>query len=846
MIKPSEARLVMMVAQESFETQDMNRFCKLIPVVYTDGMMPTASEFPNDGEIWWMLTPQTTRLAKPGMLVVGRIEDAYRYDEDDPTSSRHQVVRESIQEMTAKEGCSIVDIPSSALNSIDEAISSKFRLDIPVLQSAAILLKWRDHLYGPFNIVQDPRAAPHLRKGFSLAVTNTADMTIYQIDVSLLPMVTGGNLVSETIEVSQSAQHRSQGVGLHDVDCNLLLAPGFDQLVRTNAKRLVLETVDRKLIRFAKQCLTRSKRQQLQGLLDDIKLAADDFDNPQELLEALKLARGDSEEIDTAMNAVAKALLESGMLGDDRITGAEREYAEKYVRDKTAELQARVEESVARKREELRNTETALKEVQSKLQKEEALSRAKLELELTDARTKALCEIEKEKVDFDKQKAELGRQQNLLQQNLQKVTQDLRDAGDDVVNRFLTIAPLLGSFGMAREASSSGQRQQTDRKTPEIKTTFNVPIYINATSNDSTEKLSEEAFFERFSRTVAESGFTYRPIDLQRFHLSVKCGDLTVLGGASGTGKSSLPALYAHSVRGAQSNDERSGCLMVNINPSWMDVRDLLGHLNTLEGRFFPSESGLYQHLIIAQEEHRVRNNATGLYLTCLDEMNLSQVEHYFSDFMMVLERRGSGRIIHCFSPETAGLDCPFHAWGKITLSPALRFVGTVNFDETTRLLSDRFLDRINLINLNSSALPSVSAPTGDFTPVSGRMVTLADYDSWQSDNALPPELGSLLDQMRPLLEQLRCPLSPRVYRAICRFVGSATPIMTASRAFDVQVAQRVIPKIRTIVTAKQRGALDALASLLHQSTVCPFEESLTQLDQIRETAGAREWDLGE
>ena len=62
MTKPNDKRLIMMVAQQSFETADLNRFCKLIPIVYVDGTKPAAAEFPNDGEIWWMLTAKTRGL----------------------------------------------------------------------------------------------------------------------------------------------------------------------------------------------------------------------------------------------------------------------------------------------------------------------------------------------------------------------------------------------------------------------------------------------------------------------------------------------------------------------------------------------------------------------------------------------------------------------------------------------------------------------------------------------------------------------------------------------------------------------------------------------------------------
>ena len=108
--------------------------------------------------------------------------------------------------------------------------------------------------------------------------------------------------------------------------------------------------------------------------------------------------------------------------------------------------------------------------------------------------------------------------------------------------------------------------------------------------------------------------------------------------------KSSLPALYARALYGDQAAGERRGCLMVNINPSWMDIRDLLGHMNTLDGTYYPDESNLFQHLVFAQEEYDAKLRSTGLYLACLDEINLSQVEHYFSDFMMVLDREESAR----------------------------------------------------------------------------------------------------------------------------------------------------------------------------------------------------------
>ena len=61
---------------------------------------------------------------------------------------------------------------------------------------------------------------------------------------------------------------------------------------------------------------------------------------------------------------------------------------------------------------------------------------------------------------------------------------------------------------------------------------------------------------------------------------------LTVLAGPSGTGKSSLPRLYA----------EALGCrdeyLHIPVRPDWLDDRDLVGAFNALAQRFEPANAG--------------------------------------------------------------------------------------------------------------------------------------------------------------------------------------------------------------------------------------------------------------
>jgi 5-methylcytosine-specific restriction protein B len=159
---------------------------------------------------------------------------------------------------------------------------------------------------------------------------------------------------------------------------------------------------------------------------------------------------------------------------------------------------------------------------------------------------------------------------------------------------------------------------------------------------------------------------------------------------------------------------------MVNINPSWMDTRDLLGHMNTLDGRYYPAESGLFHHLVYAQAEYDSRGSATGLYLACLDEMNLSHVERYFADFLSSMESEEGIHLYEGPVRQAGDLKIP----NRVKLPPNLFVIGTVNVDETTYMFSPKVLDRANVIEfrmdevemaafLKSSAKPDLMKLAG-------------------------------------------------------------------------------------------------------------------------------------
>ncbi|EOS8040470.1 AAA family ATPase, partial [Enterococcus hirae] len=168
----------------------------------------------------------------------------------------------------------------------------------------------------------------------------------------------------------------------------------------------------------------------------------------------------------------------------------------------------------------------------------------------------------------------------------------------------------------------------------------------------------------------------------------MKIGSLVILSGLSGTGKSKLVKAYAKAL---QLSKEQLN--FISVRPFWQDDSDLLGYADTINSIYRAGDSGLIDTLIEAE------NNKDKLYLVCFDEMNLAKVEHYFSQFLSVLEMDDlENRKIHLYNED---LSSRFYNSEKypatISVGTNVMFVGTVNLDESTHQFSDKVLDRANL-----------------------------------------------------------------------------------------------------------------------------------------------------
>ena len=209
---------------------------------------------------------------------------------------------------------------------------------------------------------------------------------------------------------------------------------------------------------------------------------------------------------------------------------------------------------------------------------------------------------------------------------------------------------------------------------------------IEEKEDKEAEEITDEIeWLNKIKNSFKEVGFKFSDRLLYAFHTSLKVGDwnpLTILAGVSGTGKSELPRLY--------SRYGGINFLPLAVQSNWDSPYSLFGYYNSLEGKF--NATSLLKVLYQVQEDAK---NSISDYLTIvlLDEMNLAHVELYFSELLSKLELlRGSDEV-------KLEIDIAEKNPYEIKLNKNVIWVGTMNEDETTKSLSDKVIDRSNLIN---------------------------------------------------------------------------------------------------------------------------------------------------
>ena len=98
--------------------------------------------------------------------------------------------------------------------------------------------------------------------------------------------------------------------------------------------------------------------------------------------------------------------------------------------------------------------------------------------------------------------------------------------------------------------------------------------------------------------------------------------------------------------------------------------------------------------------------------------------------------------------------------------------------------------------------------------------MTASAYASWRKESPLSANVEKHLADLAEPLRKLGVIVSPRVRSAMRRYIATAAPLIGSGEkaeniAFDEQLAQRVLSKVRTVTSLVQKKALDEVAGIV-------------------------------
>ena len=369
---------------------------------------------------------------------------------------------------------------------------------------------------------------------------------------------------------------------------------------------------------------------------------------------------------------------------------------------------------------------------------------------------------------------------------------------DDVEN-----TPTEGELP-ARVSPLEERANRSDKNDEGVQRDEEVKHSPDVQSHEDSDK--EYRFLQNFHRGVQEAGFHYNLRDIIRFYTSVKCSPFTLLGGAPGTGKSSLVTLYAKALHGGEYKD---GYLPIDVSSSWTDPDDLFGYWD-MKGSYRVAASGIVPFMWDANKSSETAEEGTFLpRIICFEEMNLARVEHYFSNMIQVLSRPVSERVLKGIPSQNKEDETQCQNRAGLKVAENLRFIGTCNFDETTQAFSARFYDRCSYIELSpvenkepfSGAIPNVE----NYKAEDALKKCLNAYKTWYRDEGTIADavINKYTDIQKSLKAKgVRVYISPRVENQIRVYILNRPRLEddndTESQmlALDEAIAQMVLPSV--------------------------------------------------
>lgn len=305
--------------------------------------------------------------------------------------------------------------------------------------------------------------------------------------------------------------------------------------------------------------------------------------------------------------------------------------------------------------------------------------------------------------------------------------------------------------------------------------------------------------FRNFAASKLKLYYSEKMIRL--FVSAIASTKLVILQGISGTGKTSISLAWGNFVK-------HPSCV-ASVQPSWRDRTDIFGYLNEFTKKFNETDFLAYLYEAGYTDE---------IYTVILDEMNLARVEYYFAEMLSILEMHSTKdwkiEVVQSSWPS----DPKKLIRGKLQIPPNAWYIGTINNDDSTFMVTDKVYDRAMPIDINEKGIAfepdQVDAIDVNYSYLNGL------FEKAMSDYAISPATLKKIDDMdNYTIKHFRVAFGNRIVKHMRKFV----PVFVACggdeiEAVDYFMAKKVLRKFEALNLALIRDEIDGYIDFLDKN----------------------------
>ena len=331
----------------------------------------------------------------------------------------------------------------------------------------------------------------------------------------------------------------------------------------------------------------------------------------------------------------------------------------------------------------------------------------------------------------------------------------------------------------------------------------NIDInYSNYQIRNYNNTFTLEELVELFRNFAASKLRLYYKTEMIRLFISALASTkLIILQGISGTGKTSLAYAWGKFLK-------HDSCV-ASVQPSWRDRTELFGYFNEFTKKF--NETEVLKTMYEASYTDDV-------FTIILDEMNISRVEYYFAEMLSILEMPNKDEWIVELVSSGWDNDPKKIKEGKLKIAPNIWYIGTINNDDSTFMVTDKVYDRAMPIDINDKG--EVFEPID--TEAQDVNYSYLDklFTDAINDNPISEETLNKIEEMdNYVIKHFRIAFGNRIVAHMKKFV----PVYVACGGDEVDgvdyfIARKILRKFEQLNVSYIRDEIDGFIEFLDKT----------------------------